>query len=165
LSYPPAIENDRYKVILSTSPYAGSRLHRPRVLEPQKVIYTELDSRRASSRSPASRMLERHKPYLIATAYCLVTTILVLFCFDTPPPRFMDFFLIGIAFSSARWSWRPSILIYLGSLLVAAWVLPPRNSLKVSDEFDQFRMFSYSITCVAVVVAIDYAKQKPSGPK
>jgi hypothetical protein len=104
-------------------------------------------------------MLEHHKPYLIAASYCLAASVLIVFCFDQPPPRFMDVFLVAIAFLAARWSWGPAAFTYVCSLLVAAWVLPPRHSLLVADGYDQFRMFSYSLTAVSVMVAIDFAKR------
>jgi hypothetical protein len=110
-------------------------------------------------------MLESHKPYLLAACYCLISAIVILFCFDTPPPRFMDFFLLGIAFAGARWSWRPALMIYVISLFIAAWVLPPRNSIAIADKYDQYRMSSYSVTAIALVVALDYAKRSRNGSK
>jgi K+-sensing histidine kinase KdpD len=109
---------------------------------------------------PHALSLKQHLPYLVASIYALATTWGILLAFGTPPPRFMDIYLIGIAFCYARWSLGPALMLYISSLVFAAWILPPRNSLMVSDGFDLYRMFSYSLTCVAVMIAIDYAKSR-----
>jgi hypothetical protein len=68
-------------------------------------------------------------PYFVAVAYAVIVAAVGIFGFQTLPPRFMDLFLVGIAFVTARWSWRPALVLYVLSLVTAAWLLPPRNSL------------------------------------
>jgi K+-sensing histidine kinase KdpD len=99
-------------------------------------------------------------PYFVAAAYSLAVAAVGIFVFDTPPPRFMDLFLLGIAFTTARWSWRPAAVMYLCSLLTAAWILPPNGSFAVSEGHDQLRMALYGITAVVIMIAVEYAKRR-----
>ena len=99
-------------------------------------------------------------PYFVAAAYSLAAAAIGIFAFQTPPPRFMDLFLVGIAFVTARWSWRPAAVMYFCSLLTVAWILPPTGSFAVSEGYDQLRMALYGITAVAIVIAVEYAKRR-----
>jgi hypothetical protein len=83
-----------------------------------------------------------------------------IFVFETPPPRFMDLFLVGIAFATARWSWRPAAVIYLCSLLTVAWILPPAGSFAVTEGHDQLRMALYGATALVIIIAVEYAKKR-----
>jgi hypothetical protein len=103
----------------------------------------------------ASLSLERHRPYLLAAAYLVAASaFFVVFFPDQPPPRFMDLYLIGIAFFCAFWSLGPGLLIYVGSLLFATWILPPAGSLRISEGYDIYRMTSYSVVAFAVILII-----------
>ncbi|HKW97775.1 MAG TPA: DUF4118 domain-containing protein [Bryobacteraceae bacterium] len=103
-------------------------------------------------------MKPSHKPYLFVATYFLCVTCIAIFAFATIPPRFMDVYLIGIAFIAARWSWRPAILLYFLSLLMLAWVLPPMNSFVVSEGHDQLRLALYGATALAIILAIELAR-------
>ena len=99
-------------------------------------------------------------PYFVAVAYAVIVAAVGIFGFQTLPPRFMDLFLVGIAFVTARWSWRPALVLYVLSLVTAAWVLPPRNSFVVSEGYDQLRMALYGASSLAVIIAIEYARAR-----
>ena len=103
-------------------------------------------------------MKSSHKPYLFAVAYFLCVTCIAAFAFQTVPPRFMDVFLIGIAFVTARWSWQPALFLYFLSLLMLAWLLPPDNSFAVSEGHDQLRLALYGATSLAIILAIELAR-------
>ena len=105
-------------------------------------------------------MRPSHIPYLAAVTYSLAVSSLVLTVLNPPPPRFMDLYLVGIMFATLRWSWKPGALIYLISLAVAAWILPPYSSLAVSGGADRYRMFSYTVTSVVAIQCIELAKKK-----
>jgi hypothetical protein len=99
-------------------------------------------------------------PYFVVAAYSLAVAAIGIFVFQTPPPRFMDLFLVGIAFATARWSWRPAAVMYFCSLLTAAWILPPNGSFAVSEGHDQLRMALYGATALAIMIAVEYAKRR-----
>lgn len=99
-------------------------------------------------------------PYFVATAYSLAVAAIGIFAFQTPPPRFMDLFLVGIAFVTARWSWRPAAVMYFCSLLTVAWILPPKGSFAVTEGHDQLRMALYGITAAVIMIAVEYAKRR-----
>jgi len=99
-------------------------------------------------------------PYFVAVAYCLIVASVGLFVFQPPPPRFMDLFLVGIAFTTARWSWRPAAVMYFCSLLTVAWILPPGGSFVVSEGHDQLRLALYGITALVIMIAVEYAKKR-----
>jgi K+-sensing histidine kinase KdpD len=101
-----------------------------------------------------------HLPYLAAAAYSLLVSALVVTVLNPPPPRFMDLYLIGIMLATMRWSWKPAAVIYLISLAVAAWILPPIASLAVSSGADQYRMFSYTVTAVVAMNVIELSKKQ-----
>ena len=103
---------------------------------------------------------EAQFPYLVAAAYVLAVSLGIAFAFPVPPPRFMDVYLIGIAFSYARWSMGPALFIYFSSLFFAAWLLPPAGTLVVSEGHDVYRMISYSASVGAVILAISFCKAR-----
>jgi|SRR5579864_4479665 len=98
-------------------------------------------------------------PYFFAVSYSVIVACIAIFVFDTLPPRFMDLFLIGIAFTTTRWSWRPAAVMYFMSLLVLAWVLPPSGSFAVSEGHDRLRMTLYGCSSLAIIIAIELAKK------
>jgi len=99
-------------------------------------------------------------PYFVAAAYSLAVATIGIFVFETLPPRFMDLFLVGIAFTTARWSWRPALVMYFCSLLTVAWILPPNGSFVVSEGHDQLRLALYGITAMVIMIAVEYAKKR-----
>jgi K+-sensing histidine kinase KdpD len=99
-------------------------------------------------------------PYFIAAAYSLAVAAIGIFVFQPPPPRFMDLFLVGIALTTARWSWGPALLMYCCSLLTVAWILPPNDSFAVTEGHDQLRMALYGITAIVIMSAVEYAKRR-----
>ena len=66
-----------------------------------------------------------------------------VFVFPTLPPRFIDLFLVGIAFATARWSRRPAAVNYFCSLVAVAWIFPPKRSFAMSEGHYQLRMVLY----------------------
>jgi K+-sensing histidine kinase KdpD len=107
-----------------------------------------------------SNVRKDHLPYLAATAYSLLVSALVASVLNPPPPRFMDLYLIGIMLATLWWSWKPAAVIYLISLAVAAWILPPIASMAVSSGPDQYRMFSYTVTAVVAINVIELSKKR-----
>ena len=103
--------------------------------------------------------LQKQVPYLFAVTYSLAVSWTIALLFPNPPPRIMDLYLIGIAFACARWSVAPALVIYLTSLLFGAWILPPNGSFLVSDGHDIYRMVSYGVTSIVVMMAIKSAKR------
>jgi hypothetical protein len=99
-------------------------------------------------------------PYFVAAAYSLVVAAIGIFVFQPPPPRFMDLFLVGIALTTARWSWRPAMVMYFCSLLTVAWILPPNGSFAVTEGHDQLRMGLYGITAIVIMSAVEYARRR-----
>ena len=120
--------------------------------------YSALGRCRAS-RSRVCCVKRSHVPYFFTVAYSLALACVGIFGFQTLPPRFMDLFLIGIAFTTVRWSWRPAVLMYFFSLLVLVWALPPGGSFRVSEGRDQLRMALYGGSALAIILAIEFAKK------
>jgi hypothetical protein len=50
--------------------------------------------------------------------------------------------------------------MYFCSLLTVAWILPPNGSFAVSEGHDQLRMALYGATALAIIIAVEYAKQR-----
>jgi hypothetical protein len=96
------------------------------------------------------------RPYLIAAAYVLAVSWFIVLVFPTPPPRFMDVYLIGIIIACARWSVGPALVIYLASLAFASWILRPGAA--VSEGYELYRMFSYSATAIVAIFVIGRLK-------
>jgi K+-sensing histidine kinase KdpD len=105
--------------------------------------------------------LQFHLPYLMASAYVLIVSTAIAVVFPSPPPRFMDVYLIGIAVAHWRWSAGPAWLIYFLSLIFSAFLLPPHNSVLVTEGHDIYRMVSYTITAVVVMRVIESLKSAP----
>ena len=103
-------------------------------------------------------MRQKQIPYFFAAAYSLTATVIAL-PLDPIPPRFMDLYLVGIMYSTFRWSWRPAALIYLLSLAGAAWILPRFASVAVSGGANGYRMLSYTVTAVFAMQVIEIAKR------
>jgi len=100
------------------------------------------------------------RQYQFAAAYSLAASALGIFFLHPVPPRYMDIYLIGIMFSTWRWSWRPAAVIFVMSTIVANWVLPVYSSDATSGGANAYRMLSYSVTCAIAVEIIDRAKRK-----
>ena len=107
---------------------------------------------------PSVLALEKHVPFFLAAIYTIAVSAFIAFSFDTPPPRFMDLYLVGIAFFAARWSAGPAFLIYLFSVVFCWWLLPPRGAFVISEGYEGYRMLSYSAVAMAVILVIDYVK-------
>jgi K+-sensing histidine kinase KdpD len=118
----------------------------------------------SKQRFPAfSLSLEQHRPYLLAAIYALAISVFIARAFPDPPPRFMDLYLIGVVFMAARWSMGPALLVYTFSLVFASRLLRPRGSLAIADDYDVYRMLSYSACALSAILAIRYAKSRDEG--
>ena len=107
-----------------------------------------------------TRLIGRQRPYLLALFFSILVSAFIGLLFGTPPPRFMDLYLLGIVFFCARWSSGPGLLIYLFSVVFCWWLLPPRGAFVITEGYDVFRMLSYSAVAISIIVAIDYVKSR-----
>jgi hypothetical protein len=103
---------------------------------------------------------EGQVPYIVSVAYVLAVTGTVAVAFSSPPPRFMDAYLAGIALTHRRWTIGPALLMYVLSLICASYILPPRGSVVVSEGYNLYRIVSYSITTLIVMTAIESLKSR-----
>jgi Domain of unknown function (DUF4118) len=82
---------------------------------------------------------------------------------QTPPPRFADIYLVGIVLTAYLFSWVPALMLYVWSLLVCLWVLPPPGSFLVATPTDMYRVISYSVCSLAVIAIIRRLQSAPAG--
>ncbi len=104
---------------------------------------------------------ERHRAFLLATAYCIAVSAYGGLLFDSLPPRFMDLYLIGIAGFAVRYSSSVALWIWMLSIPMTAFLMPPRGSLAISEGFETYRLVSYSLTGLFFLAAIEAAKKRP----
>jgi hypothetical protein len=107
-----------------------------------------------------SLSFEVHYPYLLAVSYVLIVSAAIGYVFPTPPPRFMDIYLIGIALVHSRWSAGPAWVIYLLSLVFAAWLLPKSGTMVITEGYNVYRMISYSVTSLILMRTIEKLKSR-----
>jgi K+-sensing histidine kinase KdpD len=111
-----------------------------------------------------AKNLSRWAGYVFATGYALIATYAVLgWLSATPVPRFADIFLIGIVLTTYLYGWQPAVWLFLYSVGVTLWVLPPYGSLLISRMEDLYRVNSYSISCLFVIFVIQRVRAAHHG--
>lgn len=65
-----------------------------------------------------------------------------------------SFFTAAVAASAYFAGWRAGLLTTLLTALIAAWVLPPLNSLAIADRGDAIRFLSFVFTAVVICLII-----------
>lgn len=98
---------------------------------------------------------------LLATLYALgATSVLMRFFGQQMPPRFADVFLVGIGLCVVFFTWRVGLWLYVVSMAIALWLLPPADSFRVSAQADFYRLASYS-ACSFVAIWVLHALTRP----
>jgi hypothetical protein len=100
-----------------------------------------------------------------ATAYAVFTVPFTLSFFDGQPmPRFNDVFVVGIALTVYFFSWEPAVYLFVISLLVSAWILPPYGTLGVEGFAEWYRLISFSAVSLFIMVLLTRMKAKQVSP-
>ena len=97
-------------------------------------------------------------PYVVAVGYSLAVALFGSFVLTDPPPRFADFYLIGMMFVTLRWSWRPALVVYVFSMIDIVWLLPLRPTFDDTAR-DGLRIALYVATAAAAIFTIESAKR------
>jgi Domain of unknown function (DUF4118) len=99
--------------------------------------------------------------YLFATLFALIASPLTVVFFDGHPlPRFNDLFLIGIVLTAYLFTWDSAAYLFVVSLAVSAWVLPPYGSFAVSGFNEWYRMVSFAVVSVLLIFLITRLKTR-----
>ena len=104
--------------------------------------------------------------FVFATCYAITASPLVLRLFGGQPmPRFNDIFLVGIVLTVYLFAWEPAIYLFLISLAISAWILPPGGSFRVESPADFYRMVSFSIVSVFLIVLLSRHRAQKELPE
>jgi uncharacterized membrane protein YhdT len=57
-------------------------------------------------------------------------------------------------------TWKPAVFLFVVSILVAAWVLPPHNSFRVEGFPTWYRMISFAVVSVFLICLITRMKTR-----
>jgi hypothetical protein len=90
----------------------------------------------------------------------LSTPLALLLVDDHPLPRFNDIFLVGIVLTCYLFSWQPAAFQLVVSALVTAWVLPPSATLRVEGFNEWYRLISFTVVSVFMIVLITRMKAR-----
>ena len=105
----------------------------------------------------------RYGGFLFAALYGTISSLVTLLVFRAHPvPRFSDIFLIGVVLTAHLFSWQPAIFLYVGSLLVTIYVLPPFGQFRLSGEGDVYRILSYSVCCIFLIWIVERKRANPT---
>jgi hypothetical protein len=101
--------------------------------------------------------------YAFAGCYATGATILVLTAFKgNPLPRFADIYLIGVVLTAFLFYWRPALLLFLYSLAVTIYLLPPAGQMRISRAEDLYRLASYSVCSLFLMALIQRTRFGPA---
>jgi hypothetical protein len=97
--------------------------------------------------------------YVFAAAYALLSTSLALnLIHGEPVPRFNDIFLVGIVLTGYFFTWEPAACLLGVSVLVSAWVLPPDGTFRVVGFNEWYRLISFTVVSIFMIVLINRMK-------
>jgi hypothetical protein len=103
----------------------------------------------------------RSNGFAFATTYALLSVPLCVSLFDNQPtPRFNDIFLVGIALTVYFFSWEPATYLFAVSVIASAWILPPHGSIRVEGFAEWYRLISFSLVSVFVILLLARLKAK-----
>ena len=98
--------------------------------------------------------------YLFATAYAALATLIAVFSYHSQPlPRFMDIFLVGIAATAYFFAITPAAYLWLLSVFISAWILPPMGSFAIADPADYYRLVSFSVVSALLILITSRLKK------
>lgn len=98
---------------------------------------------------------------VFALLYGTLATAVSLTVFSsTYTPRFSDIFLIGVLLTSYLYCWQPAAVLFLHSLLVTAYVLPPAGDIRVASPTDIYRILSYAACCLLFIGLMEAARKR-----
>jgi uncharacterized protein DUF4118 len=98
--------------------------------------------------------------YLFATAYAALAALIAVLTYHSQPmPRFMDMFLVGIAATAYFFAVAPAAYLWLLSVFISAWVLPPMGSFAVADPEDYYRLISFSVVSALLILITSRLKK------
>jgi K+-sensing histidine kinase KdpD len=125
------------------------------------VVAFTFNLRRAKAwmREHPSVLTLRPRGFLFASCYALVATPLVCTVFQAKPlPRFNDIFLVGIVLTTYLFTWDAALYLLAVAVLVSAWVLPPYGTLAVDRIEDWYRIASFTVLALFLVVLVNRLK-------
>jgi hypothetical protein len=112
-------------------------------------------------RDSAGLRSPRSLGYVFAASYVLCSTPLALNLVDGQPlPRFNDVFLVGIVLTCYFFTWEPAAVLLVGSVLISAWVLPPSGTLRVVGFSEWYRLTSFTLVSIIVILVITRMKTR-----
>ena len=116
---------------------------------------------------PVIRLLHHHlslgsqqaRGFLFATVFSMAVSPLAMRLFGgNPLPRFNDVFLVGIVLTAYLFTWEASAYMLAISILVSAWVLPPYGTFRVEGTSEWYRLASFSLISVFLILVITRKK-------
>ncbi|MBZ5725117.1 MAG: DUF4118 domain-containing protein [Acidobacteriia bacterium] len=103
----------------------------------------------------------RSMGFLFASLFAVVTSPVICTLFNSHPvPRFNDVFLVGIVLTAYLFTWEPAVYLLAISVAVSAWVLPPAGSFAIAQLVDWYRLISFAILSVFLIVLVTRLKAR-----
>jgi hypothetical protein len=107
-------------------------------------------------RSQGENRVRAYSGFLFATLYGGIASLIAFNVFAAHPlPRFGDIFLIGVVLTAYLFSWQPALYLYLSSLVVTIYVLPPFRHFRIAQYDDLYRVISYSVCCLFLIWIVE----------
>ena len=111
-------------------------------------------------RSLGGNRVRAYSGFLFATLYGGVAGLIALNVFAAHPvPRFGDIFLIGVVLTAYLFAWQPALYLYLSSLVVTIYVLPPFGHFSIARYDDLYRVISYSVCCLFLIWIVERRRE------
>ena len=102
---------------------------------------------------------QQTRGFLFATAFSIAVSPVAMRLFGgNPLPRFNDVYLVGIVLTAYLFTWEASAYLLAISILVSAWVLPPYGSFWIEGGAEWYRLASFSLISVFLILVITRKK-------
>jgi K+-sensing histidine kinase KdpD len=115
-------------------------------------------------RDYAGLRTERSMGFAFATIYAALSIPFSVNLMSVQPvPRFNDIFLVGITLTAYFFTWEPAAYLLVLSVLASAWILPPSGSLWVVGAAEWYRLISFTVVSLFVMLLLTRMKRRAVG--